>query len=189
VISGLERVPVLERPQLIAYTCRLAERVPGNYAEFGVAEGRSARIILNVMPTDRKLYLFDSFEGLGEPWFTYPAGAFACNPPTFDDDRAEIIMGRFEDGVGPWARGQAGPLAFVHIDCDLYSATVAALYGVRTLLRVGTVILFDEIWGCGEASKQHEERAWNEFTARERIGYQWVAAGWTQAACVLEQVP
>ena len=40
----------------------------GDWVEFGVREGVSAKVLLNNLPKNNKLYLFDSFEGLPEHW-------------------------------------------------------------------------------------------------------------------------
>jgi O-methyltransferase len=43
-------------------------RVPGDVCEFGVAQGATSRLLASeIMSTDRKLWLFDSFEGLPAP--------------------------------------------------------------------------------------------------------------------------
>jgi O-methyltransferase len=45
-----------------------ALRVPGDICEFGVAQGATSRLLAaEIMPTDRKFWLFDSFEGLPAP--------------------------------------------------------------------------------------------------------------------------
>ena len=43
-------------------------KVGGDICEFGVAQGATSRLMAaEILPTDRKLWLFDSFEGLPEP--------------------------------------------------------------------------------------------------------------------------
>ena len=43
-------------------------RVSGDVCEFGVAQGATSRLLASeIMSTDRKLWLFDSFEGLPAP--------------------------------------------------------------------------------------------------------------------------
>lgn len=116
-------------------------KVTGNiWAEFGVATGMSAYFFLRHLPENGKFYLLDSFEGLPEFWNGNPAGTFACEVPEFDDPRAIVIKGWFEDtAVLP------DVLDFVHIDCDTYSATKTVLESIK--VRKGTIILFDELWG------------------------------------------
>ena len=43
----------------------------------------------------------------------------------------------------------AGPVAFAHLDADIYTSTVQVLHalGARCRFRVGTVLSFDEIFG------------------------------------------
>ena len=92
-----------------------------DWAEFGVYKGITAKIWLGPsfggpdngvgngvpfthhLPLDKKLYLFDSFEGLPEDWAGVnnygeerfsPKGTFALdNIPKFDDDRVVLQVG------------------------------------------------------------------------------------------------
>lgn len=52
----------------ILYYLQQAMKVPGDICEFGVAQGATSRLMASeIMNTDRKLWLFDSFEGLPPP--------------------------------------------------------------------------------------------------------------------------
>lgn len=56
----------------------LGLRPSGHAAEFGVARGKSLRMIADVMPVTG----FDSFQGLPEDWRPgFLRGRFACTPP------------------------------------------------------------------------------------------------------------
>ncbi len=146
-----------------------AATAPGSWAEFGVAKGRTARRLLELLPADKKLYLFDSWLGLPEPWGEIgqrliPAGHFACKVRDFDDDRAIVKQGLFEDTLP----GFSEHLAFLHIDSDLESSARTVLKHVR--FGAGSVLLFDEFHevdrsGCpvpGTIRLYGEGRAWAE---------------------------
>lgn len=135
-----------------------AARRPGDWAEFGVSVGVSARLLLSRLPEGRTLWLFDSFEGLPRAWGQRQRGAFACPVPDFQDERARLIIGRFEETVQGWANAYPEPLGLVHIDCDLYESTRAVLEGLRGLIVAGTVVAFDEFTDFGG----EEQRAWQE---------------------------
>ena len=65
-------------------------------------------------------------------------------------------------------------VAFVHVDCDLYSSTRTVLTLLAPAIRAGTVLVFDE-W-CGyEGWEEHEARAWAEFCAEFRVSFEWIA--------------
>ncbi|MBL8839871.1 MAG: hypothetical protein JNL66_26680 [Alphaproteobacteria bacterium] len=52
----------------ILYYLQQAMKVPGDICEFGVAQGATSRLMAcEIINTDRKLWLFDSFEGLPPP--------------------------------------------------------------------------------------------------------------------------
>ncbi len=131
-------------------------KVTGNvWAEFGVSEGNSARFFLRHLPHDGKLYLLDSFEGIPEDWNGNQKGTFACDVPDFNDPRAIVVKGWFEDTAA-----LPDTLDFVHIDCDLYSSTVTILNSIK--VRKGTIILFDELWGYPEW-RENEYKALMEW--------------------------
>lgn len=144
--------------------------LPGDFAEFGVWKGTSANFIFPLMKLHQKLHLFDSFEGLPHDWEEvndpYPKGTFkleADKIPTFKDPRIILYKGWFEDTLPSFVLQQT-PLAFVHIDCDLYSSAKTVLTYIDKLLVPGTLIVFDEWpWGEEKAFKEHCEIANREF--------------------------
>jgi len=146
------------------------------WAEFGVMLGTSARYFLRKLPIHGKFYLFDSFEGIPEPWAGNPKGHFAVKGhaipiPNFHDARTKVIEGWFED-VLPINE----VFDFIHIDSDLYSSAKTILE--LSKVRLGTIILFDEFYGFKEW-KEGEYKAlmeWDrpyKFIARDK--YQRVA--------------
>ncbi len=143
-----------------------------DWAEFGVARGRSARFWLKHMPADKKLYLFDSFEGLPEDWQgKIKKGTFKCAVPALDDKRVEIVKGWFQDTVPRWAKSYRGKLSFVHIDCDLYSSTKTVLHHIYPIIDANTVFLFDEVQG-NPAREKHEGRAFKEFLQSRKLSFE-----------------
>ena len=142
-------------------------RIPGIAVEFGVASGKTAAIIAEHLP----IVGFDSFDGLPEAWRPgFPKGMFARpTPPPFP---GELVVGWFADTLPGWEPPE--PVAFVHIDCDLYSSTVTVLQHMAPHLRPGVVVVFDEHHGY-EGWEDHEAKAWAEYT--RRTGTQWSPIG------------
>ena len=150
-----------------------------DWAEFGVHEGRTAKLWLTHLPLDKKIYLFDSFEGLPEDWAGVnnfgetrltTKGTFALDKvPTFNDDRAIIKAGWFEDAVPAFVKNyDKEALSFVHLDADLYSSTKTVLDGIKHLINPDTVLLFDEF--CGDPRHQaHEYKAFTEFISENNL--------------------
>jgi len=142
----------------------------GDWAEFGVCSGKSARKMLEMLPSDRKLYLFDSFEGLPEDWereddIKRPKGFFKLEKeqiPKFNDERAILKIGWFKDTIPTFAEEHQEPLALIHIDCDIYSSTICVLDNLNNIIVPGTIIIFDEIYNY-LGSPKNEYRALKEF--------------------------
>jgi hypothetical protein len=145
----------------------LEQEVPDGVAvEFGVAGGDSLAIIA----AHREAYGFDSFDGLPTDWRTgFPKGTFACEPP--DIENSTLIIGQFSDTVPTFDE----PIAFCHIDCDLYTSTLTALTGID--LRPGVIIVFDEFfnypgWQRGEYRALTESGLQFDYLAYNRFGEQ-----------------
>ncbi len=148
----------------------------GMALEFGVYTGGTLTVIAQAR-NGRDVYGFDSFTGLPEDWRSrYPAGAFEVDAvPTIPG--AELVVGLFEETLAGFLAAHPGPVAFLHLDADLYSSTRTVLDHVGPRLRPGTVILFDEYFNYA-GWEEHEHRAWQEFVAASGIGFRY--EGYTQ---------
>ena len=119
--------------------------------EFGVFTGGTINnIARHFYP--RKVFGFDSFEGLPEKWRDgYEKGKFNLNGklPRVRNN-VILIKGLFQDTLQPFLDEHIGAYAqFINIDCDLYSSTKFVL---DTLLKnkyiiKDTVLYFDEFEG------------------------------------------
>jgi predicted O-methyltransferase YrrM len=131
----------------------------GLVLEFGVGTGSTIRWLADRLPMqDRKVYGFDSFRGLPEPWAGYKVGHFACPLPTVPAN-VELVIGYFAESLPPFLAAHEGDAALVHIDCDLYSSTRTVLEMLEPRIVIGTVIVMDEYWIMPE----HEQRAFQEW--------------------------
>ncbi len=149
--------------------------------EFGVATGGTLRVIAEARENGQ-VFGFDSFQGLPEDWRTnLPAGTFKTDGLP-DVPGAELVVGLFADTLPDFLAGHADPVAFLHLDADLYSSTVIVLEHVGPRLRPGSVIVFDEYFNY-PGWEQHEHRAWQEFVAASGIEFDYL--GYT---CDHEQV-
>ena len=162
--------------------------------EFGVRNG----VMMNFMSTRRHLggeishspFLvepgqlhwdgFDSFQGL--PKSTRNAAQLGWHGGKYSvqgklpsmPSHVRLHVGWFNDTVPPFLASDAGrgPVAFAHLDADIYASTITVLdaLGAHCRLRNGTVLAFDEIFGPPKI--QHEElRALQEASATH--GLQW----------------
>jgi predicted O-methyltransferase YrrM len=148
----------------------------GNYLEFGVYSGGTIRHIARGKPM-ATIHGFDSFEGLPAAWSGFNLGrrAFSLGGrlPRVPGN-VVLHKGWFSDTIPKWCSEVGGAIAFLHIDCDLYSSTVDVLNGLADRLQPGTVLVFDEYFNY-PGWERHEFKAWREFAAAHGVDYEYVA--------------
>jgi hypothetical protein len=145
----------------------------GLYLEFGVASGSTLSIIVAHAPSGA-VYGFDSFEGLPEDWRPgFAVGAFATEKVP-DVPGADLVVGWFDDTLPGFLEKHDEPVAFLHLDADLYSSTRTVLTALAPRLAEGTVILFDEYFNY-PGWEEHEHRAWTEFVAERGLRFEYLA--------------
>ncbi len=135
------------------------------YLEFGVNQGDSMRWwVERNHDADTRFIGFDTFTGLPEDWVPgYTKGTFdrAGVVPDLGDSRCRFLAGLFQDTLTGFLREYPpdGPLV-VHMDADLYSATLYVLVHLAPHLKRGDVLLFDQF-----GFPTHEFRAFLDATA------------------------
>lgn len=149
-------------------------RPTGHVIEFGVFDGTSMHHIAETIAPN-VVYGFDSFEGLPERWIQgdediLGVGAFDLGgePPAGLPENVELVIGTFQETLKPWLSGNPGPVAFAHIDCDIYSSTICVLKALNERVVPGTMFVFDELMDFSEGRvyprwPEHEWRALNEW--------------------------
>jgi predicted O-methyltransferase YrrM len=134
--------------------------VPGLALEFGVGGGHTLRLMAENLPGHRVVG-FDVFTGLPENWRTgFPAGAFAQEELP-EVAGAELVVGLFDETLPGFLDDNDEPVAFLHLDADLYSSTKTVLELLGHRLVAGSVVLFDEYFNY-PGWQQGEHRAWEE---------------------------
>jgi methyltransferase family protein len=147
--------------------------------EFGVWQGRTITALARLFP-ERTIYGFDAFQGLPEPWRDgYPRGIFHLPRLPRVPPNVRLVRGWFHETLPTFLHNTPGQVAFLHIDCDLYSSAKTVLDALRGRLAQGSVILFDEFfnypgWRAGEY------RAWTELVADGGLGFEYL--GYTRAS-------
>lgn len=159
-------------------------KVDGCFTEFGVYKGGTIRFMAKKLP-HRSFHGFDSFEGLPEDWNgsdmskgTFSIGGRLPKVPA----NVKLHKGFFDASLPVWRNQHADKIAFMHIDCDLYSSTKTVLDTLHDRLQPGTVILFDEYFNYPNW-ENHEFMAWKEFITAHDIQYRYLAYA-RQQVCV-----
>ncbi|OJV91656.1 MAG: hypothetical protein BGO43_08220 [Gammaproteobacteria bacterium 39-13] len=154
----------------------------GYYLEMGVGTGSTANFLATLNPT-RKVYGFDSFEGLPTDWDT---GDNVLKAGTFGLKRKEakipvlknvVVYKGFFKEVLPTFKQQVlkdNPIALLHIDSDTYDSAKDALTILEKNIKPGTVIVFDEFYNYPNFD-QHEWKAFQEFIAEHHLQVEYIA--------------
>jgi len=149
----------------------------GLYLEFGVATGNTITALADALGPDRVIHGFDSFEGLPENWTGHveQLGSFGRDGELPKVPANAILhQGLFDETVPAFAAAHEGAVAFLHMDCDLYSSTKTVLSALGDRIVSGSVLLFDEYFNYPNW-RNHEFKAWQEFVAARDLTYDYLA--------------
>ncbi|MFA5076121.1 MAG: TylF/MycF/NovP-related O-methyltransferase [Patescibacteria group bacterium] len=162
----------------IAQACT---KLGGDFAEVGVYNGTSAKVICRVKG-DRNLYLFDTFSGIPEVGGNdgrFHKNMFVASEESVKKRLAGYSNVKTYQGVFP---ATSGPIkdkkfAFVHLDVDVYVSTKAALEFFYDRTVPGGIILTHDY-----AQAAGVRQAFNEFMADKPEGI--IELSFTQAIVV-----
>ena len=166
----------------------------GHWMEMGVRDGRSVEWLLEKYPS-QEYHGFDSWEGLPEQWSIgsskiYDAGDMKVPMPKFPKN-IKLYKGWFKDTLPEWKLQHPGPIAFIHIDSDLYSSCKETLDILNEQIVPGTVLAFDEIINFRGTKKlgnwyEHEWKALNEWIVEKERQVEPATRNFAyQASCVV----
>lgn len=146
-----------------------------DYLEFGVCGGNSFRWWLeHNRNVASRFYGFDTFEGLPESFGHFQKGsmAVALESLNISDPRASFHKGLFQETLVPFLEQYRGHnKKLIHLDADLFSATLFSLSQLYRFLNDGDILLFDEF-----AVPRHEFMAFKIFTESFYVKYEVIGA-------------
>jgi len=139
------------------------------YLEFGVYKGTTINFFSKYV---KKIYGFDSFEGLREDWVGHEdnqAGYFNLNKkiPRLNSNVVPVA-GWIQDTLINFLEKNKPEINFVHIDVDTYESTKYVLKNIKKYLKKKCIIIFDELynfsgWSVGENQALTEVLNENEY--------------------------
>ena len=148
---------------------------PINYVEFGVAHGGSFYWWLqNHLNKNSRFHGFDTFNGLPEDYGPFKKGEMSNGNevPKTNDARAAFYQGLFQQTLPGFLKNfNNEKLTVIHMDADLYTATLYTLTTFSPYLKKGDIILFDEF-----CVPTHEFLAVKNFTESYYINLKPIAA-------------
>lgn len=170
--ANMVDAPYFEKhPQLVKYAIDQVSK-DGLHLEFGVGRGKSMRWIAS--DVDATVHGFDSFEGIQEHWNGNPIGAFSQRRMPKVPDNVEFHVGYFDATLPDFLASHEEAIAFLHVDCDLYSSTVTIFDALGDRLQPGAIVLFDEYYNF-HRWQQHEFKAFQEFVQKSGVEYEYIA--------------
>ena len=139
------------------------------YLEFGVHTGVSAKFFSKYV---KKLYGFDSFEGLSENingGFDQPKGTFNLDRQIpYVNKNVELVIGLVEKTLDDFLIKHNSKINFIHLDLNSHEATKFVLSKIKPYLAKGGIIIIDEFhnypgWKVGDFKAFTETFNENEY--------------------------
>mmetsp|Transcript_14640 Transcript_14640/g.41850 ORF Transcript_14640/g.41850 Transcript_14640/m.41850 type:complete len:362 (-) Transcript_14640:3-1088(-) len=164
----------------------------GLWLEFGVGSGQTTAAIATRLKSiygyDVVLHGFDSFLGLPASWAHTKLGAGAFSTGGRVPEHL-LAMGNVRVHAGLFAATLGGlgegPVAFAHVDVDLYSSAVEVLAEIACRLHPGSVLVFDELVNYAGFELSGEYRAWEYVSAAYGIRWDYAGLYWQQSVPVV----
>lgn len=156
------------------------QNIPGDFVEFGIFQGawltRFFEMTEKVRLSDRKIWGFDSFQGLSSPGehdtSFWKEGMYACskeqvakNIKLNERPRIKLVEGFFADSLSQKDACSLGDVAFARIDCDIYEPAKECLNFLSNRLVDGSILVFDDWTHCTHLG---EGKAFFEWVPRVR---------------------
>lgn len=151
------------------------QNVQGDIVEFGIFQGWWINFLYRAtaeLGLDRRIYGFDSFEGLSDPdpehdLAFWKKGQYACSLEQVSKNvqavlrpRLKLVKGFFEKSLRGADAQVAGKFCYARIDCDIYQPALDCLNYLGPRLADGAILVFDDwphVRGFGE------QRAFEEW--------------------------
>ncbi len=131
----------------LVYSAALAQaNQPGDFAEVGVYKGASAKLIAEAKG-DKKLHLFDTFEGLPPDSQNDPGvhreNQYTCSLESVQEYLKNYSNLHYYKGIFPESTSGVpeAKYAFAHFDVDLYDGTLACLEYFYPRMNPGGIML------------------------------------------------
>lgn len=169
----------------IQYASTLVNSEYNHAIEFGVAEGRTIKMMRESLNENYKVFGFDSFFGLPEDWVgTHQVkGDFSTNGVVPEIENVKFFKGWFEDTIPEYLK-EASTIGLLHVDCDLYSSTKTIFKYLHTYIKSGTIIVFDEwCYNFNESFNDHEQKAFYEYVEEHDVKYEFIPFSDPEKGC------
>lgn len=145
----------------------------GIILEFGVYKGETINYLAKQLQ-GYDFFGFDSFNGLPEFWRDgFDKGTFAVSTIPTVENNVKLIKGWFNETLPEFVKNEKRKIAYLHIDCDLYSSTKTIFHELSQLISSGTIIVFDEYFNY-PGWENGEYKAFQEFISEMNMNYKYL---------------
>jgi FkbM family methyltransferase len=162
------------RSGVLGTALKFVNNVKGICLEFGVHSGASLKLSAERLP-NYKFFGFDSFKGFPIDGRQDWKKDFSIKPPSNLPNNCKLVKGFFDKTLPKFLKLNSEEIAFVNIDCDIYSSTKTVLDELEKSKRIGpgTIIYFDELINYRTAL-WNESLALFELLDRTGWGVEWL---------------
>lgn len=138
------------------------------FLEFGVSTGNTFSIWrINNKNPGSQFFGFDTFLGLPENWGNVKTGNYSAEgkmPDVEGDTRVVFFPGLIQDTLPVFLKTfkrDENKRLVVHIDVDLYNATLITLILLNPIFKQGDIVIFDDFHSLTKT--EHEFRAYLDY--------------------------
>jgi len=166
MLSELKGTSLVECLKIIK-SVFLTEKISGDVCEFGVAQGKTTKMIAYLIRnTNKKLYIYDSFQGLPKPTkedtmkddifklgninnyegkmsHSEKKVIYELNQISFNMNNLVINKGFFNENNKHSFKFPKN-ISFAYIDFDFYQPTKDVLHSIENLLIQGSILIVDD---------------------------------------------
>lgn len=164
----------INQTHVLKHTIEVVGDTPGHRLEFGVWKGKSITMCAEAFPAQNWVG-FDSFEGFPDDGRVDWQKPFKVIELPDTPKNVTLVKGYFSDTLDPYLAETPGEVAFVNVDCDIYSSTVDIFTALEKhdRLKPGLVIYFDELINYVDY-QWNESLALFEMCERTGFGLEWI---------------
>lgn len=173
-IYPLQYKDKISRSSVLGTALKYASERDGICLEFGVHSGASLALSASRLP-DHHFFGFDSFEGFPDDGRPDWDKDFSTTPPSNLPKNCTLVKGWFNETLPEFLKSNDDPVAFINIDCDIYSSTATILSELERSSKIGpgSIINFDEIINY-KTALWNESLALFELIDRTGWGVEWL---------------
>lgn len=168
--------------------------IEGLVIEFGVYSAKTTNGMAETVP-ERIVHGFDSFKGLPEDWrlsnnwpLKHRKGHFAVSELPQVRQNVKLWEGWFNETIPVFKKQYTDNIAFLHVDCDLYSSTKTIFDELNNQIVKNTLIVFDEFYAWGRKEYplwyEHEYLACKEWVEKYDREFEVISHNHHQQCCI-----